>query len=433
MNYRQLPRHHWIASNDQAFAIRAPQPQRDGHSIILAHRSVEKWPEVSPEIRQAFWDLVALVKVQLNMLNPKPERIQFQFEEKENDTELHILPVYPESVQPIAKEESIELCTGGTKDPFLPIIREGFRHSIRSDVVSAFVQDSGLRILQPTLLDALHRGAHIRILTSDYLHITQARALQRFLDWQDQLQLQKAKGLLEVKVYEAETQSFHPKSWAFSTKEQQYAYVGSSNWSYTALCTGIEWNLRLDAQRNPSTYAKLQLSFQRLWRQAAILSSEWLEGYVQRCAESEQAYLPIGEIEEDVKRKIPNSIPLFYANFKISNKNKIYKNQKVTAFAGIAYPEKFYNSLTEQGAILEKKISYPDHHIFDENDMLNLAETANMTKSILVTTKKDFVRIPKSYRSLVSTLDGEIEFEDENLFMEILGNLLENKINSFSV
>ena len=141
----------------------------------------------------------------------------------------------------------------------------------------------------------------------------------------------------------------------------------------------------------------------------------------------------IGEIDKDVKKKIPNILPVIHGNFKISKKNKIYKNQKVTAFAGIAYPEKFYNSLNEQGAILEKKISYPDHHIFDENDMLNLAETANLTKSILVTTKKDFVRIPKSYRSLVSTLDGEIEFEDENLLIEILGNLLENKINTLSL
>ena len=141
----------------------------------------------------------------------------------------------------------------------------------------------------------------------------------------------------------------------------------------------------------------------------------------------------IGEIDKDIKRKISNDVPLIHAKFQIRRDNKIYKNQKVTAFAGIAYPEKFYNSLNEQGAILEKKISYPDHHIFDENDMLNLAETANVTKSILVTTKKDFVRIPKSYRSLVSTLDGEIEFEDERLLVEILGNLLENKINELSL
>ena len=37
--------------------------------------------------------------------------------------------------------------------------------------------------------------------------------------------------------------------------------------------------------------------------------------------------------------------------------------------------------------------------------MLYLAEQANISKSILVTTKKDYVRIPKSYRSLISTLD----------------------------
>ena len=80
----------------------------------------------------------------------------------------------------------------------------------------------------------------------------------------------------------------------------------------------------------------------------------------------------IGEISKDVKDKIPSTVPIIHAKFQISTDNKIYKNQKVTAFAGIAYPEKFYNSLTEQGAILEKKISYPDHHIFDENDMLNL-------------------------------------------------------------
>ncbi len=141
----------------------------------------------------------------------------------------------------------------------------------------------------------------------------------------------------------------------------------------------------------------------------------------------------IGEIVSDIKKKIPKTVPLIHANFQISKDNKIYKNQKVTAFAGIAYPDKFYNSLIEQGAILEKKISYPDHHIFDENDMLNLAETANITKSILVTTKKDFVRIPKSYRSLVSALDGEIEFEDERLLIEILSNLLENKINDINL
>ena len=140
--------------------------------------------------------------------------------------------------------------------------------------------------------------------------------------------------------------------------------------------------------------------------------------------------ITIGEIKESIKSKIPKHIPIIKGLFKINNEQKIFKGQKITAFAGIAFPEKFFNSLRNQKAKIVREISYPDHHIFDENDLLNLAEIANKNQSILVTTKKDFVRIPKSYRTLVNTLDGEIEFEDEKLVFEILSNVIENKINS---
>ena len=136
----------------------------------------------------------------------------------------------------------------------------------------------------------------------------------------------------------------------------------------------------------------------------------------------------IGDLTQSLKKIIPNNIPLIQASFNINNKNKIFKGQKITAFAGIAYPEKFFTSLKEQGAKIVKKITYPDHHIYDENDLLSLAETANKTQSILVSTQKDYVRIPKTYRSLVNTLNGEIVFENEDLLKEILTNLIENHL-----
>ena len=138
----------------------------------------------------------------------------------------------------------------------------------------------------------------------------------------------------------------------------------------------------------------------------------------------------IGEVNENLKKIIPNHIPIIPAKFNINNENKIFKGQKITAFAGIAYPEKFFNSLREQGAKIVKESTYPDHHIFDENDLLSLAEIANKTQSVLVTTQKDFVRIPKSYRSLVNTLEGEIFFEDEGLIKEILSNVIENHLQN---
>jgi len=140
--------------------------------------------------------------------------------------------------------------------------------------------------------------------------------------------------------------------------------------------------------------------------------------------------ITIGKISDEIKNKIPKNIPTIKALFKINNEQKILTGQKIIAFAGIAYPEKFFNSLRNQKAKIIKEVSYPDHHMFNENDLLYLAEIANKNQSILVTTKKDFVRIPKSYRSLVNTLDGEIDFEDEKLIFEILSNVIENKINS---
>jgi tetraacyldisaccharide 4'-kinase len=139
--------------------------------------------------------------------------------------------------------------------------------------------------------------------------------------------------------------------------------------------------------------------------------------------------ITIGDISDTIKDKIPKHIPLIGANFKIKEDDIMLKGQRITAFAGIAYPEKFFNSLKLVKANIVDKISYSDHHIYSENDLLYLAEIANKNKSILVTTKKDMVRIPKNFRSLVKTIDGFIQLNDEKLLLEILTNLIENKIN----
>ena len=148
------------------------------------------------------------------------------------------------------------------------------------------------------------------------------------------------------------------------------------------------------------------------------------------------SYLPEKIVtNNDLEKLIPSQIPMFKGNFAIKEENTIYKGKNVTAFAGIAYPEKFFNSLEKLGAKIVKRFSFSDHYIYNENDLLTLAESANKTKSILVTTRKDFVRIPKSYRSLINTLNGEIIFENEELLSEILSNIIENYFinNQYSI
>lgn len=159
-----------------------------------------------------------------------------------------------------------------------------------------------------------------------------------------------------------------------------------------------------------------------------VIPSGPLRESIKRGLSRTNLVIMIGNVTKFLNEIIPAHIPIISANFNINKENKIFKGQKITAFAGIAYPEKFFDSLRKLGAIIVKEVTYPDHHIFDDNDLLNLAEIANKTKSILVSTQKDFVRIPKSYRSLVNTLAGEIVFDNEDLIKEILTNVIENHI-----
>ena len=64
----------------------------------------------------------------------------------------------------------------------------------------------------------------------------------------------------------------------------------------------------------------------------------------------------IGNTSEKIKNTIPIDIPIIEAKFQINRENKIFKGQNITAFAGIAYPEKFFQSLEEQGGKIVKRI-----------------------------------------------------------------------------
>lgn len=69
----------------------------------------------------------------------------------------------------------------------------------------------------------MDRGAQVRIVTGDYLEITQVEALERLLDLQSGIApdpSDPSTGRLEARVIESShlphpTRSFHPKSWWF--------------------------------------------------------------------------------------------------------------------------------------------------------------------------------------------------------------------------
>jgi len=186
-----------------------------------------------------------------------------------------------------------------------------------------------------------------------------------------------------------------------------------------------------DGFQNPSIqkdYSIIVINEAQEFGNKRVMPSGPLRESITRGLSRTNLVIVIGNTSNDLIKTVPDNVSIIEAKFEIKKEHKIIKGQNIVAFAGIAYPEKFFQSLKEEGANIVKKISFSDHYIYTENDLLDLVETANKTKSILVSTQKDYVRIPNSYRSLVNTLEGEIVFENEELLIKILSGVIENHI-----
>ena len=99
----------------------------------------------------------------------------------------------------------------------------------------------------------------------------------------------------------------------------------------------------------------------------------------------------------------------------------------VIGFAGIARPEKFFMTLQMSGARLEGRGAFPDHHRFSEKEAASLLKEAQEQKCMLVTTEKDWVRLPEDRESLRGELKFRsrplpiaLQFEDEGAVEKLL-------------
>ena len=110
----------------------------------------------------------------------------------------------------------------------------------RIDLVVSFVMRSGIELIAGRVDNALAGRAHVRLLTTDYLLVTDVGALGFFLD-----RVAAAPGLLEAKVFRDSTVSVHPKAYIFSSScdEHGVAFVGRSKLSRSGLFRGVEWNI----------------------------------------------------------------------------------------------------------------------------------------------------------------------------------------------
>lgn len=88
------------------------------------------------------------------------------------------------------------------------------------------------------------------------------------------------------------------------------------------------------------------------------------------------------------------------------------RDRPVIAFAGIGQPRKLLQSLREVGAQVKTMKKFPDHHVYSGREITALQRKAMEAGAILVTTEKDYVRLPPKRRRGITYLPVRAVFED---------------------
>jgi tetraacyldisaccharide 4'-kinase len=92
----------------------------------------------------------------------------------------------------------------------------------------------------------------------------------------------------------------------------------------------------------------------------------------------------------------------------------------LVGFAGIAKPWKVERSLKAAGANLVDFAPFPDHAAFRESDLRLLANRAELFDARLVTTEKDWSRLPPDWRARVISWPVKAVFDEEAGFVRLL-------------
>lgn len=145
-------------------------------------------------------------------------------------------------------------------------LKMSIRQAKRIDIIVSFLMESGVRMILKDLGEALDRGVQVRLLTGNYLGITQPSALYL---------IKKELGdRIDLRFYNEKGRSFHPKAYIFHREKESEIYIGSSNISRSALTSGIEWNYRFGSKADQKNFQLFYATFEDLFYHHSIITDD---------------------------------------------------------------------------------------------------------------------------------------------------------------
>ena len=125
------------------------------------------------------------------------------------------------------------------------------------------------------------------------------------------------------------------------------------------------------------------------------------------------------KIENQIQ-SINSKIKIFRTFYKISNIQKYNLNLRYLIFSGIGSPSDFKEILLENKFNIAKEIIFADHYEYSQNDFEKIINSAKNENLNILTTEKDYMKIPEKFREKIKFLSIDLIIHNENELIDLL-------------
>ncbi len=175
------------------------------------------------------------------------------------DTHFSDLDLHLKEITPYTRLTHSELFTGGNIGLSLESeLKKEIISSNKVDLLVSFIKFKGIIILKKELEEFTKRGGHLRVITTTYMGASDYKAIKMLSELEN----------TQVKVsYNSGNERLHAKAYLFKRDTGFHTgYIGSSNFSRSALTDGLEWNLKVTTKEVSHIIDKFQKTFDSYWQ-----------------------------------------------------------------------------------------------------------------------------------------------------------------------
>ena len=120
-------------------------------------------------------------------------------------------------------------------------------------------------------------------------------------------------------------------------------------------------------------------------------------------------------------------IKIFITDYKISKIGKLNRSKKYLIYSGIGNPHGFAKILKQNKVKIIDKIIFPDHHSYSNQDFNFILNKAKQNNAEIITTEKDYVKVPKKLQKRIKFLKVNLIIHNEKKLIKFLKLNLNDK------